>query len=248
MRIRVIKLILANVLISLIQFSAFAQSDKLTLNYPELNVTPLASDRLRTEANLSEGQFYPYFPGILASSATLVAGFLAMGTDDPNGTQEEKDEDKSIALLGTGIGFLWLGLHVYYANYYTPYSDGLEEIKNLPNKRTRDKLTRERRAESHLRRAKRHGKYMRWLSSITLLGANIAIASSVQNDPNGSSDERAEAISYAAAAGSLLTLLFPYHWEKIWWEQRDYKKKIYAPVSTFAPIKGGGIFALNWRF
>ena len=225
--------------------SAFAQD--LSIEYPELMVTPKASKRLFMEAKKEreEGSnpFSVHTSIQLSGLMTLYAGTNLNSNPD---TDAEPDTVANASQVGTMVGAAWLitGLTLHYT--YKPYQDGYALIKKLPNKTKRDKLVRERMAEEQLRKAAEHGKKMAWFSFATNFGASAYMATL------GSS--KANLVSVGAAVLSFLPFIYPYQWEVVYENHQLYKKKIYGPVASSGLVidsntrKAVPAINLTWNF
>jgi hypothetical protein len=214
----------------LVAFSASATASaatppvpaELELEYPELAVTPRASDRLKTEAkDESSRAWVTYLPTQVSALATLTAGFLQTGNADPS-----KDPGTHSPLAGISVGGVWLGTTVAMAALYRPYTSGANEIAAMPAGGKRDQLARERAAESDLEAPARLARRLMWLSALSNFGANIYMATQAQS---GSISVVADAIGAGLA---LAPIVFQYRWQEVASEQRDYKKRIYAPLAA----------------
>jgi hypothetical protein len=212
---------------SLFTSTLAASSD--SYQYPELQVRPLASQRVKMQAK-KEGDRGLLFQPVMQVSAiaTLTAGLLQYGNVD-----EHKDEDKRSPLIGTVVGASWLGINYFVGQKLKVYRSTLEEINKLPAKTNEDKLIRERIAEEGIRRAAKLSKRMKWLSVLTNVGANAYMLDKAEKD---SSSEIFNAVSLAASLGPLL---FSTEWEDIAKDQKKYKKRIYGPILTSSVFKVG---------
>jgi hypothetical protein len=197
----------------------------LTLDYPELQVTPLSSERLLKEvAHEKESQWTRLAPLQLAALATLTSGV---------GTLASSNNDLSFMTMMTGFSAVGIGgaglLITSLASWkYQPMSDGAAELQGLGAQTPRDRLIRERMAEEHLRQAARMGRILRWTVGATSLLASAGttyIGARKMDTPNIT-------IGVVSSVASLLPFLFPTRWERIAAEQENYKKKIYGPLGA----------------
>lgn len=203
-----------------------------TFEYPELNVTPRASDRLELEAKREDERRWSTHLSIQASAlTTFVSGLLQSSNVDLG-----KDADERSPLAGMLVGGSWLAFTTYLALTDQPYNSGFQEVKNLPRKTTREQLTRERMAEEVIAKRGRLGRTLKWLSVGTNFAAGAYMVSKAQS---GTISVVADGLTLAMA---FAPVLFPYHWEDVANEQADYKKRIYAPVAqggwTLEPATG----------
>lgn len=187
-----------------------------SLQYPELQVSPLASERLEIEFNKHEkNQWTNQLMFQVSGLATLLA---ALSVDADPGKEEALDDAK---LAGTFVGAGWLiGMSIVAATY-NPYNTH-SEVNKLPGKTKRQQITKERLAEESLERPANLIRTLKWISWLTQLGASVYIMSEANDDT----------IAYPAiaAATSFLPLLFKHHWQHVSDQHRLYKKKIYGPI------------------
>ncbi len=212
-------------------------------DYPELLVTPKASDRIEREAKLeSRGQFRYYWPIQVPAMATLAASALMFGSTDAR-----KDPDKQAALTGMGVGGGWLVATWLLSSQYRPYAGGVEEIAALPKGTPREQLARERAAEEAIEEAARLGTRLRWLSLLTNLGASAYMAT------NAESKSAAQIGDVVSMALAFTPVIFTPRWNRISREQQDYKKRIFSPLASTTLIRTSAssvspALALTWSF
>jgi len=197
-------------------------------DYPELNVTPRASDRLKIEADKESQNRVGFQMPITASALlTLTAGIM-------QDVDTSSDPEKRSPLVGIVVGGSWLALNAYMSFSYQGYRRAYQEIKDMPVKSEREQLTRERLAEEQINRLGRLGKTMRYLSFATNGAASLYLLS------NSKKDTKSQIIDGLAAVGSLLPMLFSNQWEDTAREQELYKRKIFAPVASTGLMKVPG--------
>ncbi len=190
--------------------------------YPELSVTPRASDRLEMEAaKETQKRWTTHIPIQVSALATLTAGVLQFGSTDL-----VKDPDKRAGWAGILVGGGWLAATALMATNYQPYGSAQQDVSALPRKSQREQLTRERIAEERINAAARLGRKIQWLSVLTNAGAAIYMNS------NAEPGSFSKVVDGATIAFAVAPLFFRYHWIDVAEEQRDYKKRIYAPVAS----------------
>ena len=224
--------------------------DDTKLEYPELEVTPRASERLKMEAeNEYRNPWTTHLPVQFSALMTLVAATGAQaGGNLSSGQMGAFNTAKRIS-IGVGIG--WLGLTAALSEWYRPYISGYREIERMPAKTERQQLARERIAEEALYDPEDLAIKIKWFSFVSNLATNIALMSS--NASQGS-----QAMLWVAAASAFAPLLFPYRWETVAEQHRMYKKKIYGPVasaivmpvtaSRYSPPRYSPGVGLQWIF
>ena len=200
---------------------------EIQLEYPELNVNPLASRRIEIEMldeKRSNGEkFYPFYA---SGTYTLLSGLYLQSKGIPSDISKEKQDNIKMAqMVSMGVGTFWVGLSYYLGNMYHPYEMAWKNISSLPSKNTAESLTRERLAEEQLMNARNLGRKLKWLSVASNMIASGMVA--------GSGD-----VSYAGTIGaigvvaSLAPLVFTTEWERIGDQHLEYKKKIYGPLAS----------------
>ena len=188
--------------------------------YPELAVTPRASERLDAEASREPGRRWTeYLPIQVSAVSTLAAGILLSG-------DSVKDTTKGYNAVGMAIGGGWLATTLAIEAFYQPYSSAKQEVNAMPHKTQREQLTRERYAEEVFRSQARLATRLKWLSVATNLGANVLMIT------NGQSGSTAQVFAATGAVLSLTPLVFRSYRQDIADEQEDYKKRIYGPVAS----------------
>lgn len=204
----------------------FAQSegDLKILDYPELQVTPSASQRLERMAKSEKGDRLSNHTSMLVSSvATLVAAFQATDSPQVSDDPDNVDQNDYSVQAGLAIGGGWLVANVLLMMNYRPYESGYKEIKKMPTKDQRQKLAKERFAEEALYRPAKLGNRLLWFSLITNLAASAYIM--------GYGDDDAKLAGGVAALASFAPVFFPYDWINTANQHKSYKKKIYGPVA-----------------
>lgn len=207
------------------------------LMYPELNVAPKASERLRIEASM-EGNtdWTTHLPIQISALSTIVAASQLASADLEGDLSSEEEDDEEAkqslySMIGMGVGAFWIGASVYASMKYRPYLTSYKRVKAIKGTSIRDQLTQERLAEEELNSLRRFGRTVRWASVATNLLASLAM-SEVEVDTE---ESNAKAFSTASALLAFTPLFFKYRWEHVADEQEKYKKRIYSPVA-YAPI------------
>lgn len=196
------------------------------LSYPELQVTPRASKRIRMEIRDEASYAWKsHLPIQLSAVTTLIAASQLQG--------KTKTDQEMVPGIAMGISALWIGATAWAAMKYRPYRAAYMHLKKLPKKSKRDLLTYERMAEEEINSLKSIAIKLKWLSVAT----NLALAGSLMGaNPNDTDTEKAaNNMAGFAALMAFAPLFFDYRWERVANEQEKYKKKIYAPVAM-APL------------
>jgi hypothetical protein len=190
-----------------------------SMGYPELQVVPRASERLRMEAKDERGNwFIAHWPIELSGLVTMGVG---LSTKDRDGLKsKDQDDAKMIRNLTTAVGGAWVvgGLIL---GLQKPYATGYRRI-GKPVKDERGALMRERLAEEALERP---AKTMRVLQHISV-ATNFVM--------NGLSaihaDDKGRVVAGVGAVLSFLPYMFEDHQITAYNKHVEYKKKIYTPI------------------
>lgn len=212
--------------------------------YPELLVTPRTSERLEREANAeARGRWTVNLPIQVSAALTFTTALIHSGTLDVN-----RDPNKRSALAGEVVGGAWIVATVALSAFYRPYSSGWEEVGPMPARSKREQLSRERLAEEAIERPARLSRRLSILSAATNFAAAVYMAN---YSGKGTLGVPATIVSAIAA---FVPIVFPYHWQTVANDQREYKKRIYGPIASAAvfPEPGTGraapglALALRW--
>lgn len=199
-----------------------ALSDELV--YPELQVSPKATERLQMELRKeSSNKYLTHLPIQLSSLMTLTSGLYSQNTKLENSeSSSKKDENTKSQRIATSVGGAWLIGTFLLGEFYKPYQNAAIEIKSLPNQSMQDQLVRERIVEENFARAAALAQKLTWFSVATNMAASTYVASNTTGD--------ARTFAGISALTALAPLLFRYSWIEVNNYHQDYKKKIYAPV------------------
>lgn len=225
-------------------------ADQISLNYPELQVTPLASDRLESEAKTEHNDGYKALWSIQVSAlATLTSSLIISQKDyDINLSKEKRDlmdsDYDNTKLLGQVVGGGWLIGTLLLNHFYEPYKTSYLQNRKMSKDSKKDRLAKERHAESTLKSTARIGNSLKWISVATNLIASASMASEASDDT--------QLYPSLSALLSFMPILFPSRWEVTNDEHEIYKKRIYAPVVSAnlmmfedKPVTGLGLY---WSF
>jgi hypothetical protein len=198
-------------------------------DYPELLVTPRASDRITTEAAKEPGnRWTSLVPMQVSALATLTAGIFQQTAD----TTTLRNLDSGLVGIGTGGALLAASFAI--EALYSPYASAAREIAAMPAKTPREQLTRERAAEEAIRAAARMHRRIKWISVLANAGVNGYMAS--QNK----SATVPMAIDGVAFLFAFAPVVFGSHAENVHNEQESYKKRIYAPIASVSLLSEPG--------
>ena len=158
--------------------------------YPELVVTPRASQRLQVEEKTEKsGAWTRYIPFQISAASTLYAGVSTMS--DPGKPLSEKEkaeglepESKSAGKVAMLIGGGWLGTTVAMSLLYRPYKKGMSVIAGMKAGSKREILARERAAEEYIQAPASLMRKLKWLSVLSNFAASgYAAGTAEENGP-----------------------------------------------------------------
>lgn len=193
--------------------------------YPELLVSPSASERLTQEAKVEDKNRYKEHWAIQVSAvSTLFAGVLAGSDPGKASNSDETKPIKTASLASIAVGGGWLAITGAMSAMYSPYQSGAKELATLPRGSKKETLAYERRAEEELAYPARISKVMKWSSFISNAAASGLVASNAQNNS-------AKIMGGISVINSLLPILFDHTWELNQKYQEDYKRRVYGPIS-----------------
>ncbi len=202
-----------------LSFSQLILADT-TLFYPELEVTPRASERLNMLVNSEkQNHLFSQLPMQLSAVSTLSTGLLQLGSID-----DSKDKTKSSAYVGIAVGGGWLGLNYLIAQKLDIYQNTLIEVNRIVGKTPRDQLMRERIAEEGINKAARLAVRLKWMSTTTNFVANAYMLGKVKKET------AAQYMGVFSLISSFAPILFVSEWETVAADQNAYKKKVYGPI------------------
>lgn len=196
------------------------------MNYPELMVSPKASERIAIEAAREKKTGLVFnLPLQISSSLTLITGAMMF-----NNVDEKKDSDKYSPIAGVVVGGGWLLINSYLAYMHKPYSSAQEDISALPNKSAHEQLIQERLAEEALNKAGSLAYKLNWFAAFTNFGTSVYMVSKAEKKST------AQFFGGLSALAAFIPLVFEPEWTRIRNEQSNYKKRIYGPLSVTPAI------------
>ena len=193
-----------------------------TLSYPELEVTPRATERLKILVKSEkENHFFSQTPMQLSAASTFATGLLQFGN-----INESKDRTKKSPYVGIAVGGAWLGINYFIGQKSHIYENTLSEVNNISGKSERDQLFRERIAEEGINRAASMTVRLKWMSVATNFAANAYMLGKVENQ------SAAQYMGVFSLITTFAPVLFVSEWETVAADQKAYKKKVYGPIFT----------------
>jgi hypothetical protein len=193
-----------------------------SLGYPELQVVPRASERLRIEAKEERGSwFVMHWPTELSGLVTMTNGLMADGYKKDDLSASGSDQFNTIKTFTTVVGAGWLvgGLVI---GGRKPYGRGLASLGKGSPRDERSALLRERLAEEALERPAKVMRILKHFSVISNFSMNVLTGIYLNND--------GKVIAGLSAVLSFLPYMFEDHSIAVHNKHIEYKKKIYTPI------------------
>jgi hypothetical protein len=195
-----------------------------SMGYPELQVVPRASERLRMEARMEASSwYYTHWPIILSGLSTAYVGFTSSGNRRGDLTSKNEDDANTIATATQAVGVAWV-LGGVLMGAQQPYIRGERALRKHSGKDERTQLLRERLAEETFEKSARTMRILEVVAVATNFGANTL--SVVYADDYG------KMVAGVSAILSFLPLIFQDHNISVYEKHIEYKKKIYAPLKS----------------
>ncbi len=190
-----------------------------SMGYPELQVVPRASERLRMEAKEERGNWWiAHWPIELSGLITLGVGLTTKNRD---GLSSDNEADaKTIKTLTSTVGAAWVVGGVILGAQ-KPYARGYRQM-GKPTKEERAALMRERLAEEALERP---AKTMRILQHVSVATNFVMNGLSAVH-----ADDKGRVVAGVAAVLSFLPYAFEDQSISVYSKHVEYKKKIYTPI------------------
>tara|TARA_B110001454_G_scaffold106457_1_gene100229 strand:- start:70387 stop:71235 length:849 start_codon:yes stop_codon:yes gene_type:complete len=195
-----------------------------SLDYPELQVVPRASERIQMDGATESNNGYMMFWPFLASSGTTMIVALMSKNKFKAGKEEDenfrRDADFKVN-AAAGLSAAWFGL-TYFVSASEPYNSALQKINSIKGRDKKSLLLRERLAEEAMQKPAELIRMLAYASTITNVVAAAGLMDVVSSDYN----------MYASVAilTAFLPLIFKNKYVENYEKQLEYKRKIYAPV------------------
>jgi hypothetical protein len=214
------------------------------LDYPELQVVPRASERLKIEAEEERSSWYwTHWQIELAGLATLYTATTIPPREDLS--EAQKSDASSLTKAGQILGGGWL-IAGAALGFQRPYHSGVVAISRYPGKDTRSALMRERLAEEALEKPARLMGPIKVAAILSNFAMNIAMG--IYTTDEG------RVTAGIAAILALVPAMYEDHNIRIFEKHLEYKTKIYGPLGAVTPRydsnskKYAPIASLLWTF
>jgi hypothetical protein len=214
------------------------------LDYPELQVVPRASERLKIEADEERSSWYWTHWQIEVSGLSTLWAASTLATR-PDLNDNEKSDAESILQAGQVLGAGWL-IAGAALGYQRPYRSGVNAIAKYPGRDTRSAIMRERLAEEALEKPARLMGPIKTAAIISNLAINLGMGIYATDE--------GRITAGIAALLAFLPAMYPDHNIRIYEKHLEYKTKIYGPLSSIVPRYDystktyAPLASLTWRF
>lgn len=195
-----------------------------SLDYPELQVVPRATDRLMMDGKAESDNGYMLFWPFHVASGTLMVAALMHKNKFKSGSESDESFRKYADFkvnAAAGLSAAWFAL-TYFVSASAPYNSALTTINHNKGKDKKTMLLRERLAEEAMQKPAELIKMLGYASVATNLIASAGLMDIVDDDHN----------LYAAIAmmTAFMPLIFKNRYVENYEKHLEYKRKIYAPV------------------
>ena len=194
-----------------------------SLDYPELQVVPRATDRLRMEAKDEESSWYTtHWPIELSGLATLATAMTASGQQRADLTSADKTTAGTVVTVAQAVGGGWLIAGILIG-MQKPYKAGLDRVTKISSKDERGILLRERLAEEALEKPARLMRPLKWASVVS--NFTMSALTGVYLTDQG------RIMAGLSASLAFLPLMYEDRSIDVHDKHLEYKRKIYRPMS-----------------
>lgn len=194
------------------------------MGYPELDVVPRASERLKMEAKFENNYWWAaHWPVMLSGAATAWVGLTSSGDRREDLNPENTTRAKNISTVSQGVGVAWFFGGLLFGLQH-PYGNGLVAVKKVSGKDERAQLLRERLAEEALERPAKVMRVLQHIAVATNFAANISHLSYV--------DGEGKVKASIAAVMAFLPYMFEDNSLAVYNKHIEYKKKIFTPIKS----------------
>jgi hypothetical protein len=214
-----------SILLLLLNALCFGIVKAESTEYPELLVSPKASERLMLEASKEPGsKISTHLPTSSTAAVTLMVGLIH------SSTAKAKDPEHLGSKFAIAVGGGWIAANALLGLFYHPYLDAWNEVKVMPDDSTGKKIAKERIAEEAFKRSARVGRFLNYSSFASNFAASGYMVFKADRET------LSFPLSIVSVFASFTPLFFNHRWDQVWDEQYQYKKKIYGPVARIEVV------------
>lgn len=212
-----------------------------SLDYPELQVVPRASERLLDEARFERDYgIFTHWTYWTSGLMTFYAGNVLSGNPkDPNavGTEKENAENATKLSQIVGGGSLLLAA---YMSFSKPYASQLEKVQKIKGGSRRAELLKERYAEEGLETPAKLISTLNWV----IFTSNLLSAAAT----SASGNQAVNTYAVPAMLASFLPFLFKHSYITVYEKHLEYKRKIYTPLVYLDSTNKTPLVGFNYSF
>ncbi|MCM0605855.1 MAG: hypothetical protein KA715_07160 [Xanthomonadaceae bacterium] len=203
--------------------SLHAATDIQSSEYPELQVTPRATERLAMEAKSEDSsRMTRWIPFQVSALTSITTGLIYAGNRSFN-----KDAQGVFTWPAVSMGAAWLITTTFLSQSYHPYSKANEKVSGMSKQSKREQLIAERIAEEEIIAASSLAKKLTWLSVITNFVPNMIYITNAE----GINSTTLAIAGGIGAVFSLAPIVFRSSYITTAHQHQEYKKKIYGMFS-----------------
>ncbi|MCB0367470.1 MAG: hypothetical protein H6624_02930 [Bdellovibrionaceae bacterium] len=199
-----------------------------SLDYPELQVVPRASQRLKMEAGEEDKNWwYIHWPFYLSALTTFAMGTTAEQSFRDDLTSIEREDARSGALVARTIGAAWFFGTMLIASR-KPYQKAWAKVRGFSGGGRSNELLRERLAEESLEKPAHTMKVLSYVSTFTNLAAAGYVGSFL--------DDQGKVFAAIGGALAFLPMIFDDWYVYNFNKHLEYKRNIFSPVVSMAAV------------
>lgn len=194
------------------------------LDYPELQVVPRATERLKMEAKDEASSWYlTHWTIELSGLTTLTTALTAKGQYRSDLTTADKNTADTTVTVAQAVGGGWL-LAGILIGLQKPYKAALDRNSKLAGKDERTVLMRERLAEEGLEKPARLMRPLKWAAVLSNFGLSAMLGIPLT--------DQGRIMAGLSAVIAFLPLMYEDRSIDVYDKHIEYKKKIYRPMSA----------------
>lgn len=192
-----------------------------SLDYPELQVVPRATQRLTLEAAEEKKNFwYVHWPFYGSALATILSAQQQQSNLKADLESKERSDAKDRLTISSAIGTAWL-VGMVVLSFDRPYQKGKDTVEKIGGRSKETALMRERIAEETFETPARLISKLKWISVVSNFVANSVALDEVNTD--------GQVYAGVGILASFLPLVFEHTYTYNYEKHQEYKRKIYAP-------------------
>lgn len=233
------KRIYVALMLSLFVVTVNAEEQLQKSNYPELQVIPLASERVKMESQTDGSKFIGGYGMYVGSAiATMGAGIYAL--TDPS---KNNSDNKIVGALNVGVGATFAGLGLYFGRFQHPYRVANNSLSKMSTKSTSEALIKERMAEEQIDDIASFNYRLRIMTGIAQTALAVGLFATGKDEKSDTEAGGTNTTSYIAGGivltSAIINFVVPHPYEKVSDVQKTYKKRI-VTYNIYPTVMGRG--------